>query len=907
MLRGLISVRPEERRGATAAFLTIFGVLAAHTLLETARDALFLARLPAARLPWVYLMIALLAVAISQVPGTRKRARRYDLSAFLGASALVTLLFWVLGTWQSPWELYALYVWTGLLGSLAVLQFYVVMGDLYTVTQAKRIYGLVGTGSLLGAVVGAGAGRVIAGMFSTPALVLASAVTLAATALGPALFLRGKSVAHTTRAGASFRQSLDILRGQPYVRGLAALVLVSTVALTLGDYVFKSAVARSVPTAELGSFFASVYAVLNLLALLAQVFLSGWLLRAFGLHQALWVLPVLVFMGAAGVALGGGLGAALLLKGADGTFRNSVHRTGTELLFVPLADGVRSRAKPFIDLLGQRGGQALASLLILSEVFLNRGDMVLAAAAAGLSLVWIFWTDDLRSHYLDLFRVALREGTVQPPPDLPALDLSSLETLFTALNSADDAEVKAAIDLLAEEGRVRLIPALILHHPARSVVIRALELFAGEGRTDFIPVADRLLGHVDPEIRAAALLARTKVSRDEGLLREVADDPSPLVRATALVGLVSAGSASDEDRRGVDAILAGGSEEARVALGRAIAAQPAPAFGSALLRLSDGPEESVQAQAALAMGRFQSPEFLPALLPLLALRDVRSAARDALLAYGEEGLAFLAEALEDQALPHELRRHLPRTIALFSPREAADVLQRHLSVETDGMVRFKMLRALNRLAADPGVVFDSDLVRRATEATVEAAFRLVDWRRVLEEGALADPKRATPGHELLVRLLRDKETHALERIFRLLALQFRDEDFRGIYFGLRNNDARVRSSSRELLENLVKPPLRLPLLALVDDAPDWDRLQRAAPFYSPRLVDYETLLARILDEPGESMRCIAIYHVGELGLVELKPRLLTFRPEETGFFLSRVVERTLALLSSPPEQALAHA
>jgi hypothetical protein len=307
------------------------------------------------------------------------------------------------------------------------------------------------------------------------------------------------------------------------------------------------------------------------------------------------------------------------------------------------------------------------------------------------------------------------------------------------------------------------------------------------------------------------------------------------------------------------------------------------------------------------MGRARSPRFLPALLPLLALRDVRSAARDALLAYGEEGLAFLAQALEDQALPQELRRHLPRTISLFSPTEAADVLQSHLPAETDGMVRFKMLRALNRLALYPEVLFDRNLLRQATEATLEAAFRLVDWRRVLEEGALAEPRRATPGHELLVRLLRDKETHALERIFRLLALQFRDEDFRGIYYGLRNNDARVRSSSRELLENLVKPPLRGPLLALVDDSPDWDRLQRAAPFYAPGLVDYETLLARILDEPGESLRCIAIYHVGELGLVELKPRLLSFRPEETGFFLSRVVERTLSLLSRPSEGKLAHA
>ncbi len=906
MFKGF-NIRPEERRGVAAAFLTIFGILAAHTLLETARDALFLARLPAARLPWVYLMIAVLAFGVAQAPAGRKRGGRYDLSLLLGASACVTFVFWIVGSWQRPWELYALYVWTGLVGSLAVLQFYTVLGDLYTVTQAKRIYGLVGTGSLLGAVVGAGVGRLIAGVLSTPYLVLASAITLALTALGPALFLKRPVIVHAPRSGASLRQSWEMLRSQPYVRGLAALVLVSTVTLTLGDYVFKSAVSRSVPTGELGAFFATVYAILNFLALIAQVFLSGWLLRSIGLHQALWVLPVLVFLGAGGVALGGGLGAALLLKGADGTLRNSVHRTGTELLFVPLPDAVRSRAKPFIDLVGQRGGQALASLLILSEVFLDRGDMVLAAAAAGLSLVWIFWTDDLRSHYLDLFRVALREGTVQPAADLPALDLSSLETLFTALNSADDAEVKAAIDLLAEEGRVRLIPALILHHPSRSVVLRALDHFAQEGRTDFIPVADRLLGHVDPEIRAAALLARTKVARDEALLREVADDPSPLVRATAIVGLVSAGTASPENLRGIESILASGSEEARVALARAIAAQPAPAFEDALLRLADGPEESVQAQAAVAMGRFQSKRFLPALLPLLALRDVRNAARDALLGYGGEGLAFLAQALEDQALPQELRRHLPRTIGLFSPTEAADVLQRHLPAEADGMVRFKMLRALNRLALYPEVTFDADLLRRATEATVEAAFRLVDWRRVLEEGAVADRRRATPGHELLVRLLRDKETHALERIFRLLALHFRDEDFRGIYFGLRNNDARVRSSSRELLENLVRPPLRVPLLALVDDAPDWERLQRAAPYYSPRLMDYETLLSRILDEPGESMRCIAIYHVGELGLVELTPRLLSFRPEETGFFLSRVVERTLALLKQPPEQALAHA
>src|SRR5260221_6843918 len=75
MFRGLTSVRPEERPGAAAAFVTIFGILAAHTLLETARDALFLARLPASRLPWVYLIIAGVAVGPSPRPPSRPPAR----------------------------------------------------------------------------------------------------------------------------------------------------------------------------------------------------------------------------------------------------------------------------------------------------------------------------------------------------------------------------------------------------------------------------------------------------------------------------------------------------------------------------------------------------------------------------------------------------------------------------------------------------------------------------------------------------------------------------------------------------------------------------------------------------------------------------------------------------------------
>ncbi len=911
MLPAVANIRPEERRGVIAAFLTIFGILAAHTLLETARDALFLARLPATQLPWVYLLIALMAVALYQAPlgGRRRPGAALRLPWLLAGFALVTLAFWAFGSWSSRAALFALYAWTGILGSLAVLQFWMVLSARYTVSQAKRIYAVVGAGSLLGAVAGAGMARYIARGWGAPNLVLASAVVLLLAGAGPALLLRrgAEEPATPPRGSASLAEAMSLMRSHPYLKGLAGFVLVSTVALTLGDYVFKSAVSRHVPAADLGSFFATVYMVLNILALTTQVFLTGWLFRVLGLHRTLWALPILLFTGAAGVALGGEMVAALLLKGADGTLRNSLHRTGSELLFVPLPDTLRARTKPFIDLVGQRGGQALASLLILSEATLHRGDVVLATASAALCLVWVAWTADLRGHYLDLFRFALREGSITPGLDLPPLDLGSLEALFAALNSSDDAEVLAAVDLLGEEGRARLIPALILYHPSPAVVLRTLDLFAREGRTDFVSVADRLLTHASADVRAAALRARTTVRSDEPLLRSASQDSSPLVRATALVGLASGGWISDEAGHALDELLDHGSPEARVALARAIREQPAPVFEDVLLRLAEAPDSTVQAEAALAMGALKSERFWPALLPLLADRDTRDAARHALLAYGPAALGFLDEALKDEALPHELRRHLPRTISFFPATEAAPVLLRHLAVENDGLVRYKVIRGLNRLGKDPAVTFDRAFLGRATEATLEAAFRLVDWRFTFEQGAAAEPRRRTPGHELLVSMLRDKETHTVERLFRLLSLQFRDEDFKDIYRGLHNKNAKVRAGSRELLENLIAPPLRDAVLALVDDVPDRDRLARAQPFYSPRPVDYETLLAEVLEQSSESLRCIAVYHVAELGLTRLRSRLEAFRGGEVGFFLSRVAERALGLLSGAGDQPVSHA
>jgi AAA family ATP:ADP antiporter len=864
----LLDVRPEERRVTLAAFIVLFGTLAAHTILETGRDALFLARLPAHQLPWMYLAMAALAVLFTRTKAARLAGLRL-LPSIMAACACGTFVFWATGA-HGPWALRALYVWTGLVATLVPVAFWLLLGETFTIAQARRLYAAIALGSPLGAMAGAAFARGLLSGSDARHLIAASAAVLLLTALGA-----GRLVTAAARAlpldapvgDAPPPEESVGPRHHTYLAHVAGLVLLSTIAFTLGDYVFKSAVAQAVEPAALGTFFATFHLAVNALAIVAQVFLSGALMRVFGVSRALAVLPLLVMPAAAGVAVGAGLAGAVLLKTVDGALRPALNRVGVELLFVPVPEALRSAAKPTIDVFGARGGQALASVFILAAVAWGGGPTVIASAAAVTCVAWAGVALALQPRYLNLFRAAVRERKLLDGGALPALDLSSLEALFGALNSRDDREVLAALELLAGQGRARVVPALLLHHPSKPVVLRTLTLLTETERDDWIPIADRLLERDDAEIRAAALRARTTAQPDEWVLRRASQDASPLVRATAFVGLIASGSDSEDAWRGLTELAASPSLATRVALAQAIERQPAPAFEGVLLQLGRSSDAGLINHVARAMAKVRSPAFLATLVGWLGIREVRDAAREALREYGDRALRALDEALDDAHCPARLREHIPRTISLFPPGQAVAVLQRRLATERDGSVRFKMLRGLGRIATDhPDVVFDEALVREEEARTVAAAVEALRFRVRLVKGAEQDAARATAAHRLLVTLLRDKESHRIERFFRLLQLRFRKEDVRAIHRGLGNADRRVRAASRELLENLLEEPLRATVMALVDDLPDEERLARVPG--EPELDgDYRRLLTLMVEAGSSPLGSLAAFHAAENGFL----------------------------------------
>jgi ATP/ADP translocase len=899
------------RRSALAPAAVLFAILVAHALLETARDALFLARLGPDRLAWAYLAMA--CAALLAVAGVRRwgggRDPRRMLLAFLGFAIAGTSLLAVVIATARP-AVFVLYVWTGLVATLVVPAFWTVIDRSLRVAEAKQVFGAIGAGGVLGAMVGSaiagGLGRVVA----APVLVTAGALAFVAAAV--------TAFALMPRVGAAEpaprRRRAEVLSraSQRYVRLLIVVELVSMVALTFGDLVFKRILADRLPAGDLAWVFGAIYTGLNLFGLTIQLLVTPRLLARWGVGNAMMVLPLVLVSTALGFALTGALIAVLALKLGDGGLRHSLHRVSSEILFLPVPAIVRDGWKPVADALGQRGGQALAALLVFGLGALGGGMRLIGAVTAVAAAVWLAAIAVTRRAYVAQFRETLKAGEIQRDVRIPELDADSRDLLTEVLASPDEVEALAALDLLARRGRV---PALVLYHPRTAVVQHALSLLEGELRSDVVRVLGHLVGHADPKIRAVALAVSSRTGYHRDRLVAAVHDPNPDVRAVALTALAAestvagsvAGPSAGEVAAGIAALIAGGTDE-RLALARAIGHTPDPRFGPVLHELlerserseteagaprgTDHREPAVMREVLAVLARAPALTDPERLLALLEDPHVRGDVRRVFLALGRRGLDVLIAALDDPGTPLGVRRHLPRTISRFRTAPAARALVARLLHELDPTTEYKILRAVGRMRADdPGLVIDEAAIGGYLRRAVADAARYATFADLLDA---AGP--VTPGAALIRELLAEKRWWAFEHAFRALGILHPRAGLRSIHDAIRGtNDAR-HGAAQEVAEAVLPAELRVPLFAVLDGvSPALRRTQLGGLAPGP-FVSYEAFIATLLTDPSESLRCVVAYHVAEHRLIGLRGDLARLRPPGEPRLVAHAFDQAIARL-----------
>ena len=329
----VLGLTGKELRRAFPIFAYLFLTTASAVASKATRDALFLDRYQPTDLPYVDIAIAVLvgfAASLYIWFGHRTNLRNLQVGSLI-FFALNSLLFWlwgVLSASESGTQFILIYIWVGVFSVLAPSQVWTLANHVMTTREAKRSFGFIGSGAILGWIVGGFATRTAVSRFGTAAMLAFVALALFTCALIVIEVWRERPdyVGNDTPASGNVRDrfplwgAMRLIRESPYLKSIAALILISALTTTVAGWQFKAIAKAAVPaTDELAMFFGTFNMIAGLMSLLLQLVLTARVLRTVGVGPALFIVPTAMLMGSMGVLILGTLVAGLVQPPASCT------------------------------------------------------------------------------------------------------------------------------------------------------------------------------------------------------------------------------------------------------------------------------------------------------------------------------------------------------------------------------------------------------------------------------------------------------------------------------------------------------------------------------------------------------------------------------------------------------------
>lgn len=883
--RSLADVRPEERRPAALMFAYGFLVMTSHYVLKPVRNSVFVDRLGADDLPWAYVATAVF-VTVAMLLYSRWADRVGERILFLGTLLFLALNLlgfrWWLEVDESLWSSGAFYVWGKASPLLLVSQFYLVGNCLFNTRQARRLFGPIGVGLVLGGIAGgsvAGWGSRIAGAENLLLLAAGILVVCAGLVLALRPWTGGRPPVSPRLLEEIPRDAVRILRGSSHLRTIAVVLGLTVLVGTFVDWEFNRLVEEFVPGVDAKTaFFGKFFVGMNAAAVGIQLLLTGFLLRRLGVGLALLALPVALLVASIGVLALPALLTATLAKGTDGALRYSLDQSSRELLYLPVPGAEKVRVKPLIDLVVYRGATGVGGIVLIVVVNLlslpwEVTVRVVAALAAAGALAWILAALRIRGEFRSAIRrligvqdVELDELIVQ------RLDAGALREIRDALERGDEEEVFFALSLLTRYAEPRMADAVagLLDHPAARVRARAVEVLLETEDGGWADSVGELLTDSSLEVRVQAVryLCRFAEGGARAAMEGFLEDPDVRVRTAATACLLRHGEGTRAHVAGetIRGLAEAEDPETRAKAAAFLGSLPAldREARETLRQLFDDEGAEVRRAAMRAAADAGEGSLVPRILDRLASpRDYR-AAREALRAYGRQIHEMLLVRLgEPDTLPG-VRRALPALLYADADPATVDRLWRLLP-RLDDETRFETLKTLNKLRRNrPELDFSEYEIDDLVEEEVRRAHRWSTFRHAM------DPNGGEPS--LLRRTLAQRELEAAERASRLLGLRYPLEDLYAAFAAMRSPELEDRQQGFELLESTLPRRYRRLFDPLLDpDRPLAEVAAAAQERYELETPPRTVALRRLADEDDYWITVLARRELGGGSLEEEAP------------------------------------
>ena len=908
----LLNLRRGELRGGLLFFAYYFLIISAYVVGQIARDALFLDRFAADQLPYADITIA--AMVSLFVAGYIRTGRRVELRGLLIGSlglfaAIAFLFWWAIRTVQWSWLFPTLYVWIGIFGVLAIAQVWTLANFMLTTREAKRVFGLVGAGGILGGIFGGFLSNGIARILGTESLLLVVAAFPAVCVVLVILIWRQESTEanvggddsslKSLESSWSLLGSLQIIRSSSHLKSIAALICITSIVTTAAGWQFKAIAKETIiETDALAAFMGSFQGYAGILALVAQLLLTSRLLHRFGVGAALLVLPLALVFGTAGVLVFGGLAAVSMLKGSDKVLRYSVDTSALQLLYLPVPTNLKVQVKSFIDTVIWRLGDGLAgvTLLVFVTYLQFTPQQVGWINLMGLA-AWIFVADRARRQYLVTLGERVQEHRIDTERSLvPALDRTTSSILATKLSSIDAQEILYGLRLFELEHHQTVHPSIagLIHHDSPEVRAKAVAILNAAGNLLVKDEIEELLQDSALSVRTEALLYLTQHSDIDPLarIRELGDFPEFTIRSAIVAFLSRPGRAQNLDgaRFMLDTMLdehGPAGRPTRLEAGRLIELLP-DAFEHQVSKLLSDNDPEIAHYGISAAGSLRRLKFVPGLLERLGDAGSSQVASTALANFEDRIVGTLGDHLKDPEVSLAVRLLIPAVLTQIGTPEAQVALVDSL-LQGDTTLRHRILVAINKCQqSQPQVRIDPQWIE-----TVLAAEILGHYRSYQALGLLGS---SLDGNDPSLAALKESIRHEQERIFRLLGILFPEHDMHAAYSGLASPNTRVRDNTLEFLDNMLRGELRALLVPLIDAGVTvTERVRLANDVVGVDVETSEQAVAMLMHSGDPWLRSCAAYAIGSLGLKSLESELDAWQSDSDPLLLETVRQAKVKL------------
>ncbi|MCB9066422.1 MAG: HEAT repeat domain-containing protein [Calditrichae bacterium] len=903
LFQKLFDIRDGELKRALLMFAYVFLIISSLLMLKPVRNSLFLDRFNASQLPYVFILVAIAAAVVSTY--YTRFSNQLRLNKLIRGTLVIVLVcllaFWALLKFdvQQSWFVYVFYVWVAIFGAITTSQFWVMANYVFNAREARRLFSFIGAGAISGGIFG--------GYLTNLALVIGTEnlLLICFGFVSICLFIlrivwRERPTDQRVEKNYQQRQfqqksagnPLTIFKNSNHLTVLASIVGVSVIVANLVDYQFNAVVEASIGSKDGRTAFFGVWlSNLSIVSLGIQLFLTRRMLSKLGVVASLLLLPLGIFVGAVSILIFPELWAAVLIKVADGSFKQSINKASFELLYLPVPSSVKTQAKSFIDVFVDSLATGVGGvMLIIFNVWLGFSTGQVSLLIIGLIVIWgaLIW--QVRREYINAFRLAIEKRTIDLEdfsvnPEEAAL----FDSLLKILEGDNSRQILYALKLLENVKNQQFVEHLkrLLDHHSAEIREQALRLLSKYETVDISEAANQLLSDESQSVRLEAVgyLVQKAVGKQKvAVLQNFLQSDEYRVNAAALMFAAREYGENPDIREAFDLpkliekMLSGTETLAdpeaksyiRVSVAKAIGEARLPALQPFLRQLIADQHVEVIQMAATSIGILHEKAFVPKLIDLIGDKSVRKFAREALAEFGEQVLPELSARLTHPETKRSIRMNLPRVISMIGVQESVEILVNQLDHDKQ-LMRYEVLRALNKMRRDfPMLKFPEKTIESIILNETHDYMDTLSVLNVQQHSAIADGEqsvaasRVLQARRLLIKALEEKLDANLERIFRLLGLRYRPRDMYNAYLGVVSNRQDIRANAVEFLDNVLDTSLKRLIIPIVENNSLDALIEMSRREFAISELTEDECFEKMLASPDEWLKACTLYLIAEL-------------------------------------------